>query len=165
MALNKLLNFKIKQEILVFLAIISPLILGILIWRYSVNVPFWDQWDTPGQLIVEASQSQLTVEQWMRQHNESRTLFPNLIFLTLANLTNWNTRSEMLVTFLLACLVSVNIYCLSKITIHNSWQHLICFVLANLLIFSPIQQENWLWGFQGITFVSIAAITTSFVII
>ena len=165
MALNKLLNFKIKQEILVFLAIISPLILGILIWRYSVNVPFWDQWDTPGQLIVEASQSQLTVEQWMRQHNESRTLFPNLIFLTLANLTNWNTRSEMLVTFLLACLVSVNIYRLSKITIHNSWQHLICFVLANLLIFSPIQHENWLWGFQGITFVSIAAITTSFVII
>ncbi|HEY9771932.1 MAG TPA: hypothetical protein V6C71_26105 [Coleofasciculaceae cyanobacterium] len=154
-----------KRILFGLLAIISPLFLGFLVWRYSVNVPFWDQWDTPGKLIVEASQGKLTWEQLMRQHNESRTFFPNLVFLNLARLTNWNTRFEMLVTFLLACLVSFNIYRLGKITLNNHWQHLICFSLANLWIFSPKQYENWLWGFQGITFISIAAITTALVVI
>ena len=155
----------IKRILFGLLAIISPIFLGFLVWRYSVNVPFWDQWDTPGKLIVEASQGNLTWEQLMRQHNESRTLFPNLVFLNLARLTNWNTRFEMLVTFLLACLVSFNIYRLGKITLNNHWQHLVCFSLANLWIFSPKQYENWLWGFQGITFISIAAITTALIVI
>ena len=145
--------------------IIPPLILGLLVWRFGANIPFWDQWQTPGRLLIEASQERLTWQQLMRQHNESRTLFPNLLFLTLAKLTHWNTRYEMLITFLLACLVSFNIYRLGKITIDNDWQRWIGFSLANLLIFSPTQNENWLWGFQGITFISIAAITTSFVIV
>ncbi len=154
-----------KRIFLGLLAIISPLILGYLIWRYGVNVPFWDQWDTPGKIIVEASQNQLTWSQLIRQHNESRTLFPNLLFLNLAQLTNWNNRSEMLVTFLLAGLVSGNVYCLSKITLNNNWQHLVCVFLANIWIFSLKQYENWLWGFQSITFISIVAITTSLVVI
>ena len=154
-----------KRKLLLLLALIPPIVLGVLMWKYSVNIPFWDQWDTPGKLILESSQSKLTWNQWMRQHNESRTFFPNLIFLSLADWTNWNTRYEMIVTFVLACLVSFNIYRLSKITLGDSWQHSICFLLANLLIFNPIQQENWLWGFQGITFTSIAAITTSFIVI
>ena len=145
--------------------IIPPLILGFLVWRFGVNIPFADQWETPGRLVIEASQDKLTWQQLIRQHNESKTLFPNLLFLSLAKLTGWNTRYEMLITFLLACLVSFNIYRLGKITIDSDWQRWICFSWANLLIFSPTQSENWLWGFQGITFISIVAITTSLVVI
>ncbi|BAZ46783.1 hypothetical protein NIES4102_38230 [Chondrocystis sp. NIES-4102] len=159
------LSLKIKQLLLILLAIVSPIILGILIWRYSVNVPFWDQWDTPGKFFLEAAQDNITWEQLMTQHNESRTLFPKLIFWILANLTNWNTKYEMLITFLLACLVSYNIYYLSKATFGNQTKHYLSFILSNLLIFSPIQYETWFWGFQGVTFVSIAAITTSLVVI
>ena len=95
-------KFYFKQIITSLLVIIPPLILGWLVWRCGVNVPFWDQWETPGQLLLEADRGKLTWNQWMRQHNESRTLFPNLLFLTVANLTNWNTRYEMLITILLA---------------------------------------------------------------
>ena len=158
-------NHRIKRILLYLLILVPPLILGWLIWRYGVNLPYWDQWDTPGRLIVEATHASLSQEQWMRQHNESRTLFPNLVFLSLANLTNWNNRYEMLVTFILACLVAYNIYRLSRITLDRDWQHLICFLLASLLIFSPTQHENWLWGFQGVAFITIAAITTSLVVI
>lgn len=154
-----------KRNLILLLAIVPALCLGLLVYQYGVNLPFWDQWDTPGKLIVEASQQSLTGEQWMRQHNESRTLFPNLVFLSLAHLTHWNTRWEMLLTFALSCLVSLNIYCLGRITFKNSYQSLFCYLLANLLIFNPIQNENWLWGFQGITFTSIAGITTALVVI
>jgi hypothetical protein len=154
-----------KQLLFGLLVIIPTLLLGLLIWKYSVNVPYWDQWDAPGNLFIAVSQNKITWEEWIKQHNESRTLFPKLIFLALANLTNWNTRYEMLITFLLACFVSYNIYCLSKITFGDQTKHYVSFILANLLIFSPIQYENWLWGFQGVTFVTTAAITTSLVVI
>ena len=154
-----------RRRLILLIAIVPAIILGLLVWRYSVNIPFLDQWDTPAKLLIEQTQGKLSWQQWMEQHTESRPLFPKLLFITLANITNWNNRYEMLVTFLLACLVSCNIYYLSKITFNNHWQHLSCFLLANLLIFNPIQQENWMWGFQSITFASIVAITTSFTII
>ena len=150
-----------KRVLSGLLAIVSPLILGLIIWRYGVNIPYWDQWDVPGRLFLAAAEDKITLSQLMQQHNETRILFPNLLFLALAKLTNWNIRAEMLATFVLACLVSLSIYCLSRITLKSNWGHSVCFLFANLLIFHPIQQENWLWGFQVINFVPIAAITIS----
>ena len=150
-----------KRVLCGLLAIMPPLILGLIIWRYGVNIPFGDQWDALGKLFLAAAEDRVTWSQLMEQHNETRILFPNLLFLALAKLTNWNTKAEMLATFVLACLVSLSIYCLSRITLKSYWGHPICFLLANLLIFHPIQYENWLWGFQVINFVPIAAITIS----
>jgi hypothetical protein len=161
----QILKVKNMKRFLINLLVISPaLILGCFVWKYGVNVPYMDEWDTPG--LVIASQDNLTWLHWLGQHNESRKLFPRLLLLPLANLTNWNIKAEMLITFLLACLISFNIYSLSKITIKGSHvKRLVCLFLANLLIFSPMQSENWLMGLQLIAFVPIACITTSLVVI
>ena len=158
-------DIKIMKRFLISLIAIAPaLILGCLVWKYSVNVPYMDEWDTPG--LILAHQDHLTWHLWIGQHNESRKLFPRLLLFPLAKLTNWNIKAEMLVTYLLACLVSFNIYSLSKITLKGSnLTRLVCFFLANMLIFSPMQSDNWLWGLQLITFVPIACITTSLLVI
>ena len=148
------------------LAILPALILGWLIWRYGVNLPVWDEWDTPGLALVQSAKNQMTWGHWIGQHNESRILFPRLLFVPLARLTNWNIKYEMLVSFLLACLISFNIYYLSKITLNCSPRKRIAYLfLSNLLIFSPMQWDNWLWGMVAITFVPIASITASLAII
>ena len=148
------------------LAIFPALVLGWLVWRYGVNLPVWDEWRVPGIAILQSVREQLTWEYLIHQHNESRKLFPQLLFVPLARLTNWNIKYEMLVSFLLACSISFNVYHLSKITLNCSpKKRSIYLFFANLLIFSPMQWDNWLWGLQAITFVPIASITTSLAVI
>lgn len=148
------------------LVIIPPLILGFLVWKYGVSVPFGDEWETPGLSLIKFNLNQITWHDLIAQHNESRMLFPRLLLISLSGITNWNTKYGMLVSFLLCCLTSFNIYYLSKITLNTTWgKRLVCLALANLLIFSPMQLDNWLWGLQFITFIPIAVITTSLAII
>lgn len=154
-----------KKHPLELLAIFPALVLGWLIWRYGVDLPVWDEWHVPGAAILQSVTEQITWEHWIYQHNESRKLFPRLLFVPLARLTNWNIKYEMLVSFLLACSISFSVYQLSKLTLNSAKKRGVCLLLANLLIFSPMQWENWLWGLQAITFVPIASITASLAII
>lgn len=144
---------------------IPAIILGLLVLKYGVNVPYMDQWYTPVHVLVKVSQGNLSFSDLIEQHNESRIFFPRLLFIGLAYLTDWNVRYEMLVTFMLACIVSYNICYLSRVTVgSNLKKWLILAFISNLLIFSPMQWENWLWGIQLIVFVPIACITTCMVI-
>jgi len=155
-----------KKLLLICLAVFPALLLGFLILNYSVNVPFYDEWDTPGLALLKSAQGQLNFDYLIGQHNESRLLFPRLILIPLAYLTNWNIKYEMMLTFLLACLISFNIYKLSQISLSVSKSKLLIYLsLVNLLIFSPIQFENWLWGIQVITMIPIACLTTNLVIL
>lgn len=151
---------------LAFIAAILPAtLLGISIAKYNVNVPFFDQWDIAPYIIKLASGEHLNWSELIAQHNESRLLFPKLIFIGLADVTHWDVRYEMLVTFLLACLISINIYRLNRITVGgNLFTGLLIVFICNLLIFSPIQHENWLWGFQLILFIPITCITTGILV-
>ena len=159
-------NTKIIYKFPFRILIIFPaLILGFLLWKYGVNCPFMDEWDTPGMDLVQFNLGELNFDRLIRQHNESRKLFPRLLFIYLSR-NNWNPRSGMLISLLLSCLTTFNIYYLSKLTIkENTARRLAYLTLSSMLIFSPMQWENWLWGLQMITFIPIAAITSSLVII
>lgn len=170
------------QQIAAYCLVILPAIaVGYLISHNSVNVPFNDQWDNAAVVINKFSDGTLSFADLIAQHNESRKFFPRLIFLGLAYLTNWDVRYEMVLIFLLACIVSFNIFLLMRHTVqkpgllpnfrlmainieNNPVSLLALAFLANLLIFSPIQHENWLWGIQVVVFIPIACITTSLVI-
>ncbi|NES77394.1 MULTISPECIES: hypothetical protein [unclassified Okeania] len=154
-------NFQLLNWISIVLVILPAVAMGILILTYSVNMPYWDQWNLMPQLFIKISQNSLSWQDLIAQHNESRKLFPRLIFLGLAYLTNWDVRYEMLVIFILACLVSVNIYRLNRLTVNANLltTSLIAF-LTNILIFSPIQYDNWFWGIQLVVLMPIACITT-----
>jgi hypothetical protein len=153
------------HAILVTLAILPICFFGFLLIKYSVNVPYWDQWDTPGLAFEQLSKGTLSFKDLFAQHNESRKFFPRIIFIGLAFLTHWDVRYEMLLTFLAACLVSLNIYRLSCVTLNKSLaSRLGLFFVANVLIFSLSQWENWFWGIQLVVFMPILCITTCLVI-
>jgi hypothetical protein len=143
------------------LAILPACLLGFLIVKYSVNVPFQDQWAI-ARLLPKWVEGTLSFSDLIAQHNESRKFFPRLIFLALAQFTHWDVRYEMLVSFLLVCLVAINLYRLNRLTVGGSaLKGLLLAAIANLIIFSPVQWDNWLWGIQVVVFVPIACITTA----
>jgi hypothetical protein len=127
-------------------------------------VPYWDEWYYV-EFFVKLSQKVLTLKDLFAQQNEYRQFFPNLIFVGMGWLTNWNKRYELLVSFALACIVSFNLYQLGKLTIGgNLLGRMIIYFLTNLLVFSPIQDFNWLTGMQIVYFVPVACLTTCLVI-
>ncbi|MGK7920820.1 MAG: hypothetical protein AB4080_12530 [Trichodesmium sp.] len=161
-------NYELSSRLIVginlCLTIIPAIVLGLLILKYSVNVPIQDQWQI-SDIFEKFNQGTLSFKDLIAQHNESRKFFPRLIFLRLAFLTKWNIRYEMLVTFLLACITSVNIYLLNRLTITGSHiKSLAIAVISNIFIFSAVQYENWLWGIQIVVFTPIVCITTSILI-
>jgi hypothetical protein len=150
---------KAGQAFIVALVITPVGFIAFFIATYSVDVPYSDQWKT-AELFVKLADGSLSFTDLFDQHNEFRQLFPHLLFLALGRVTDWNVRYEMLVSFLLACLVSFNIYRISRITITGTEKCLWLLAAANLLIFSPVQYETWLFGIQVIYLVPIACLTT-----
>ncbi len=142
----------------IILIIAAPIFYYIL--RYGVDVPYWDQWEYVG-FFDHLSKGTLTLKELFSQQNEYRQLFPNIIFVCLGRFTNWNVRYEMMVIFGMAVIVSFNIFRLSELTFKGSkWKKYLLLILANLLIFSPAQFENWLFGVQIVYFVPIVCLTT-----
>lgn len=153
------------QGLGLLLAVSPGILLAVLILKYAVNIIYWDQWDVALTIHQYFINFNISFQALISQHNESRLLFPRLIFIGLAYLTHWDVRYEMLVTFLLACLISFNVYRLNRLTLGGGrLQAIAIFFLANLLIFAPIQYENWLWGIQIVVFAPTACITSAIVI-
>ncbi len=153
-----------RKALFFCLATLPPCLLGMLIVKFSVDVPFGDQW-TIAFLFEKFAQGTLSFNDLFAQQNEYRQFFPNLIFVMLGWLTYWNVKYEMLLIFLLACFISHNIYRLSGFTLgHSQPRRLVGMFIANLFIFSPVQHENWLFGVQVIYFIPIACVTVCLLI-
>jgi hypothetical protein len=162
MKLEKFLKF--IPALAISLSLLSAGMILYFILKYGVDVPYMDQWEYVG-FFDRLAKGTLTFNDLFKLQGEYRQFFPNLIFVSLGWLTKWNVRYEMGVIFLLACLVSFNIYRLASFIIKGkNWLKWILLFLANLFIFSPIQYENWLFGVQIEYFMPIACITTAMVI-
>ena len=134
------------------------IILGFLILHFGVDVPYWDQWSVVG--LSEAFHLRiLTFEQLFAQYNEDRLFFPRLMLLGINALADGNVKYQMLGTLLLAVLLMFNVFWLARKTLSHKSGWLA--VLASLLIFSPIQYQNWLWGNQLSNLMPIACLTTA----
>ncbi|MBA3439608.1 MAG: hypothetical protein H0T92_07045 [Pyrinomonadaceae bacterium] len=158
------LQSKSASLLLVSLAISPACLLAILIYKYSVDVPYWDQWAL-APIFEKVARGSLGFNDLFAQQNEYRQFFPNVIFISLGWLTAWNVKYEMLVIFLLACFVSLNLYRLNRLTVHgSSTQRLPALLVVNLFIFSPIQYDNWLFGVQIVYFMPVACITTGILV-
>jgi len=151
---------RLVQRIVFCLTLLPPGVLALLIFKYSVDLPQWDQWDYV-PFFEKLSRGALTFADLFAQVNEYRQFFPNLIFVMLGWLTRWDVRYEMLLTFLTACLISLNVYRLAERTISGDRiPRLFLLLIANLIIFSPAQYQNWLQGQQLVYYVPIACVTT-----
>ena len=132
-----------------------------------LNLPYYDQWWVTAT-IAKAFEGKFSFSDLISLHNDSIKFFPRLIFIALAYLTKYDIRYESLLSFLMACIISFNLYRLSQITALNKetsiasqkTKSLLLIFGANLLIFSPIQYEAWLNGLSSVVFISLACITT-----
>ena len=145
---RRLLGRKAETWVLIFVALLPLAAIVRLVGDYGVNVPYGDEWSLL-PLFAKCHDHQLTFADLFRQHNEHRIFFPKLLFLAFARWTHWNVQAEMFFSVLLACGASAGIYFLLQRTVPGtSRQRFLLWALINLLIFAPVQAENWLWGFQ-----------------
>ncbi|MEY2507687.1 MAG: hypothetical protein QOH01_2016 [Verrucomicrobiota bacterium] len=123
-----------------------------LVWRHAVALPFWDEWNTPGAQLASWCRGTFTWAELWSQHNESRKLIPRLIYLPLFLLAGWDVRLALALVLAVACLGSVALYYLVQRTIRSTGAGALAFGLMNLVLFSPRQYENFLFGIQWETF-------------
>ena len=76
----------------------APLSIAWLIVRYGVNVAVQDQIRIGAFLVRNHDRFFPALADLFAQHNESRKIFPRLIFFYLARLTHWNVKYEMAVS-------------------------------------------------------------------
>ena len=126
------------------LILLPGIITSFYINRFAVNVPFWDAWS-----FVRVLQAYTEGGNWLsiiwEPAQAHRLFFPKLIFLLLAQFTDWNVVTQMYVSHLLAWGSLLILFLLYQKTIGGSlWG----FVPVAWLVFSLGQWENILWGWQ-----------------
>jgi hypothetical protein len=110
-----------------------------------INVPMFDEW-TFAPLVLALHAGTLHLSDLWAQQQAHRSFVPSLLMLALAQLDGWNVRIEALVNVLIALATQVVLFILGSSIEgeRRAWW----FGISSLLLFSLLQAENWLWGFQ-----------------
>lgn len=158
---------------LVLLMGLPPLLILLFVNRWSVNVPFWDEWDF-ATMVAKARTGGLTFQEMWEPHNEHRLIVVRVMVLALAFLGGgWNVVHEQYANVLLAGLFLLVLWRLLVFTtklsattmpdkVANSktpWSIATWLtVAASWLVFSTSQWQNWFWGFQMAWFAEIGLV-------
>ena len=148
-------------RVLIALALLPPLVIGLLMCRYCVDAPFWDHWDATAPLFQKMAEGRLHLADFFALHNEHRIVFARMIAFSLGKLTHWDTRAELFVIWCLALVCFFNLWKIIRIAelprAAEGWGLL----AISLLFFSPMGFENWLFGIQILFFLPVACMTMS----
>lgn len=117
--------------------------LTLLIARHGVSIPTRDDWEM-APLIAKFRLGSLSFHDFFVQQQESRTIFPKLLFVLLSLGGHWDVRLEMALSVVWVSLTAVGIFFLLRRSALSSAAIAITFWLSLLLIFSPAQHELWL---------------------
>jgi hypothetical protein len=158
------LAHKITRYIQILLVLLPAITIAYLIIEYAVPLPVMDDWPM-GWFLCKTSSGFFSLNDLIAQSNETRPVIPRLALIILTFFTGWNVYYHMALTFLLACMISFNIYKLCTIIFPDIKNiHALLMMVANLMVFSPLQHQNWLWGIQFIVFIPIFCLTLSLLI-
>ncbi|MEY2489508.1 MAG: hypothetical protein QOC70_1450 [Verrucomicrobiota bacterium] len=158
---NEQKNGPFGRPALTFLVLALPALwVGWLIYRFGVDTPWGDEWDSTRLLVEKMQAGTLGLGDFFAFHNEHRIFFPRVLTFALAKLTHWNVRAELLLIWILACVCSLNLWRVAQVTgWRNSRSRHWLLLGTNVLLFSPLQWENLLWGFQIGFFLPLATMT------
>lgn len=108
-------SFRLSKTDFILLAFyFIPFVIVIgYITQFGVNIPVYDQWVLP-KLFEKVATNQLHLRDLFELHNNHRILFPRLIFIALAFLSDWNIKLEMFFSLGLAVLTFIAIYILAS---------------------------------------------------
>jgi hypothetical protein len=152
MDMKELIPNKVASRVLCAALVALPICWAFhVMLTHWVAVPWWDEWLTPGDTLASYYRGTLHFADLWSQHNESRKLFPRLLYLALFVPAGWDVRYGMALTFAWVCAGSAGLYCLLRQCVSRP---IACcgFIFMNLLLFSPRQYENFLYGIEGENF-------------
>jgi len=144
------------------LVALPALLAAWLVYRYGVNVPFWDEW-TIASLLQRIDDGTLTFGALVAQHNEHRMLVPRAIQLLGALAVGWDTRVGMWLTqgLLVATMGGcIAVWRRTTLARDQPWTPLTLAVVS-LILFSPAQHQNLFWGFQVCFYIPAACLLAS----
>jgi hypothetical protein len=143
----------------VALTCLPPVALAVAVYAWGVDLPYWDQWALVPYLDAIAHGHWPLGDLW-RQHNEHRLYFPQLLMLALAQLSSWNIRWELAMNVVLATGIFLALVALLRQTADGDGRPWWTWPLLSLMVFSPSQWENWVWGWQLQIFLCVLAVAS-----
>jgi hypothetical protein len=133
------------------LPLFPPLALLWAIASHAVNVPRWDDWGVI-PFVVALRDGSLTIADFWAQHNEHRIAAVKLILVPLMLATDFDVTAMMYAGFGLQLGAFALLWSLLKSTVGatDGRAALALAVVVSLLMFSPAQDEVWLWGLPSL---------------
>ncbi len=116
-----------------------------MVAAFAVDVPFHDQFELVPHLERLYSGG-LSWADFDKQHNESRILLPQTVFLLTAWLTGFDSRAQLIPSFLCVFLAGSILYRLWTLLPARAPLPWFAFLLCSLLWFGWRQHESLLWG-------------------
>jgi hypothetical protein len=143
---------------------LPALFAALLVFRYGVDVPFWDEIAIAG-LLEDLDRGTLTLGGLFGQHNEHRMLVPRILQLAVARSVGWDTRVLMWLTqvVLLAMIGGCVVLWRRSVCSRAPWA-LGSLALVSFLLFSPAQHQNLFWGFQICFYIPPACLLASVIL-
>lgn len=124
-------------------AAVPAVYIALLVRRYGVDVPLWDDWDMV-PMIAHAHTGQLSFAELFAQQLEARTFVPKLLFILMTFTGRYDARDAMMLSVVLCCLIAIGIFILLRRSGLSVIATTLCFLLIVLSVFSPAQEELWL---------------------
>lgn len=128
------------------LAWLLPFAMLAIVARAVVDVPMYDEWIW-SPLVLAQHAGTLGFDALWAPQGAHRSLVPTVLALALARVDGWNVRVEALLSVGLVAFAQASLLGLLRRhlgTARAAWP----FLLASVLLYSFVQAENWLWGFQ-----------------
>ncbi|MCF6286813.1 MAG: hypothetical protein L3K26_16730, partial [Candidatus Hydrogenedentes bacterium] len=148
-----------RRVIYILPAWVAILFLLAMYGRYALDMPYYDQWELV-PLLEKLSDGSLRLGDLWAQHNEHRLIFPRLLMLFLAHLSDWNIYWELAANFILAVATWLCLCVLirrSSARVHEGENGPVYMVMT-LLVFSLSQWQNWFLGWQLQEFMNVLAV-------
>jgi hypothetical protein len=133
--------------LLLLLALLPAVLLLRAVDRNAVDVPFMDDWQFVS-LIEKVHGGEIPWRELAAPHDEHRLLIPRMLIVASALLSHGNYRAQCFVTFAVVAVLSVALLALLRRTLGPGPRSAFAWLLANCILFSPIQWHNWLWPMQ-----------------
>ncbi|HTW85172.1 MAG TPA: hypothetical protein VMD91_13975 [Candidatus Sulfotelmatobacter sp.] len=124
-----------------------PLAVLAIVAACVVDIPMYDEWIWSPLVLAQHAGTLHLADVWAPQ-GAHRSVVPTLLALGLARLDGWNVRVEALLSVSFVALAQASLLAIVRRRLGTSARAASAFLLASLLLYSFVQAENWLWGFQ-----------------
>lgn len=113
----------------------------------AVSVPFMDDWQFI-PLIEQVRGGTIPWRELAAPHDEHRLLIPRVLIIATTILSGGNYRAQCFLTVAVVAALSLALLSLLRRALGPGRRAAFAWLLANLVLFSPIQWHNWLWPMQ-----------------